>query len=110
MMGDLYFTKTKKGLSAYPYFNKVLTMKLSINNYIWLLKPNKMKTQTNLFANATTKTATPKKAEKKILPAHDLNDKVSRYADLKHQIEALLSKTLFPLWIKISLLPSTPET
>ena len=48
-----------------------------------------MKTQTNLFANATTKTATPKKAEKKILPAHDLNDKVSRYADLKHQIEAL---------------------
>lgn len=48
-----------------------------------------MKTQTNLFANATTKTATPKKADKKILPAHDLNDKVSRYADLKHQIEAL---------------------
>jgi len=48
-----------------------------------------MKTQTNLFANATTKTATPKKADKKILPAHDLNDKVSRYADLKNQIEAL---------------------
>ena len=48
-----------------------------------------MKTQTNLFANAQTKTATPKKADKKILSAHDLNDKVSRYADLKHQIEAL---------------------
>jgi len=47
-----------------------------------------MKT-TNLFANATTKTATPKKADKKTLPAHDLGDKVGRYADLKHQIEAL---------------------
>ena len=47
-----------------------------------------MKT-TNLFANATTKTPAPKKAEKKILPAHDLGDKVGRYADLKHQIEAL---------------------
>ena len=48
-----------------------------------------MKTQTNLFANATTKTPAPKKADKKILPAHDLGDKVGRYADLKHQIEAL---------------------
>jgi len=48
-----------------------------------------MKTQTNLFANATTKTPTAKKTDKKVLPAHDLGDKVSRYADLKHQIEAL---------------------
>jgi len=47
-----------------------------------------MKT-TNLFAATTTKTAAPKKADKKVLPAHDLGDKVSRYADLKHQIEAL---------------------
>lgn len=44
---------------------------------------------TNLFANATTKTPAPKKAEKKILPAHDLGDKVGRYADLKNQIDAL---------------------
>ena len=47
-----------------------------------------MKT-TNLFAATTTKTAAPKKTDKKVLPAHDLGDKVSRYADLKHQIEAL---------------------
>lgn len=49
-----------------------------------------MKTTTNLFAaNTTTKTATPKKAEKKVLTAHDLDNKVSRYSALKNQIEAL---------------------
>ena len=44
---------------------------------------------TNLFAKTTTKTATPKKADKKILPAPQLTDKISRYSDLKQQIEAL---------------------
>ena len=44
---------------------------------------------TNLFAKTTTKTATPKKADKKILPAPQLTDKISRYTDLKQQIEAL---------------------
>ena len=49
-----------------------------------------MKTTTNLFAaNTTTKTATPKKADKKVLTAHDLDNKVSRYSALKNQIEAL---------------------
>jgi hypothetical protein len=48
-----------------------------------------MKTQTtNLFANATTKTSTPKKADKKIIKANDLADKISRYSALKSQIEA----------------------
>ena len=48
-----------------------------------------MKTTTNLFAaNTTTKTATPKKADKKILPAHELGDKIARYSELKQQIEA----------------------
>jgi len=48
-----------------------------------------MKTQTNLFANATTKTPSAKKTDKKVLQAHDLGSKVSKYAELKHQIEAL---------------------
>lgn len=48
-----------------------------------------MKTQTNLFANATTKIPAPKKAEKKIIKANDLEDKISRYSALKSQIEAL---------------------
>jgi hypothetical protein len=47
-----------------------------------------MKT-TNLFANATTKTSSPKKSEKKVLSAPDLGDKVSKYTDLKNKIEAL---------------------
>jgi len=47
-----------------------------------------MKT-TNLFAATTTKTAAPKKADKKVLPAHELGDKVKRFADLKNQIDAL---------------------
>lgn len=47
-----------------------------------------MKTQTNLFANATTKAAAPKKAEKKIIQANDLLDKIGRYSALKSQIEA----------------------
>lgn len=44
---------------------------------------------TNLFAKTTTKAATPKKADKKIVSAHDLGSKVSRYSELKQQIEAL---------------------
>ena len=44
---------------------------------------------TNLFAKTTTKTAAPKKADKKILPAIELGDKIGRYSDLKQQIEAL---------------------
>jgi hypothetical protein len=44
---------------------------------------------TNLFAKTTTKSAAPKKADKKILPAADLGNKVSRYSELKQQIEAL---------------------
>lgn len=47
-----------------------------------------MKTQTNLFANATTKAPAPKKAEKKIIRANDLDDKINRYSALKSQIEA----------------------
>lgn len=47
-----------------------------------------MKT-TNLFAATTTKTAAPKKADKKVLSAHELGDKVKRFADLKNQIDAL---------------------
>ena len=47
-----------------------------------------MKT-TNLFAATTTKTAAPKKADKKVISAHDLGNKVSRYSELKQQIEAL---------------------
>ena len=47
-----------------------------------------MKT-TNLFAATTTKTAAPKKADKKVVPAHELGDKVKRFADLKNQIDAL---------------------
>jgi hypothetical protein len=47
-----------------------------------------MKT-TNLFAATTTKTAAPKKADKKIISAHELGDKVKRFADLKNQIDAL---------------------
>ena len=48
-----------------------------------------MKTQTNLFANATTKTPTAKKTDKKVLQAPDLLNKVSKFTQLKHQIEAL---------------------
>jgi lipopolysaccharide assembly outer membrane protein LptD (OstA) len=44
---------------------------------------------TNLFAKTTTKTSAPKKADKKVLTAHQLGDKVKRYADLKNQIDAL---------------------
>ena len=44
---------------------------------------------TNLFAKTTTKSAAPKKADKKIVPAADLGNKVSRYSELKQQIEAL---------------------
>jgi hypothetical protein len=47
-----------------------------------------MKT-TNLFAATTTKTAAPKKADKKVVSAHELGDKVKRFADLKNQIDAL---------------------
>jgi hypothetical protein len=47
-----------------------------------------MKT-TNLFAATTTKTAAPKKADKKVISAHELGDKVKRFADLKNQIDAL---------------------
>ena len=47
-----------------------------------------MKT-TNLFAATTTKTAAPKKADKQVLSAHELGDKVKRFADLKNQIDAL---------------------
>ena len=44
---------------------------------------------TNLFAKTTTKTSAPKKADKKVLTALNLGDKVKRYADLKNQIDAL---------------------
>lgn len=44
---------------------------------------------TNLFAKTTTKASAPKKADKRILSAHDLGNKVSRYSELKQQIEAL---------------------
>jgi hypothetical protein len=44
---------------------------------------------TNLFAKTTTKTAAPKKADKKILPAPQLTDKIGRYSELKQQIDAL---------------------
>ena len=44
---------------------------------------------TNLFAKTTTKTTAPKKADKKIVRSTELGGKVSRYAELKQEIEAL---------------------
>ena len=46
-----------------------------------------MKTQTNLFT-ATTKVATPKKTDKKVINAPELDDKIRRYNELKQSIEA----------------------